>query len=388
MKILQVAAIDFTIEKFILPLIDDLKKEGYQVEIACRCGEIGKKLEKENYKIHHIPFARNFNIFSHVRNIFRLAKLIKKEKYHCLHTHTPVISLIARLAGRIAGVPIIIYTVHGFYFHENMNRLVYKIVYYLEKIWGKYFTDYLFFVSKEDYLLALNNNFKPYERLLYFGNGVSQLRFDPTVFERDNHRKKMGISEQDIVLIFVGRIVKEKGLLELIKAFNIAKLKHNQIKLMIVGGIVEGDRDSIQIHTIINGLTDQVRKDIFLLGSRDDIPQLLSIADVFLLPSYREGLPYSILEAMAMKKPVIATDIRGCRELVFPGLNGYLCKVKDSDDLAKKLLKLLDSPQNIEIFGGASRELFLNDFNEKKVLEKQLEIYHQILAEVKDVSNN
>ncbi|GAX92054.1 glycosyltransferase family 4 protein [Effusibacillus lacus] len=385
MKILQVTAVDFTLKKFLLPLVDALQNEGHTVDTACNCGEIGTELKRKGYTLHHIPFARNLNLVSHVLNVWRLIKLIKREKYHCIHTHTPVASIIARLAGKIARVPVIVYTAHGFYFHENMNPIAYNIAYYLEKIWGKYFTDYLFFQSREDYQLAFVNRFNLPDRLIHIGNGVSAELFNPSLYDRDVLRKNMGFVEDDIVLIFVGRQVREKGIEELIDAYKIVKEKHDSIKLMVVGGSVEGDRDGLDVSCLLNRLPEKVRRDVYLLGLRNDIPQLLSMADVFLLPSYREGLPRSIIEAMAMGKPIIATDIRGCREEIIPEFNGYLCQAKDSDDLARKILKLLEAPDAVKRFGQNSRELFLEEFDEKNVLEKQLMVFRNIDGEMKSV---
>lgn len=385
MKILQVTAVDFTLKKFLLPLIAALKNEGYIVEIACNSGEIGEELKKEGYKIHHIPFSRNINVVSHLMNLFRLVRLIRKEKYQCLHAHTPVAGIIARLAGRIAGVPVILYTAHGFYFHEHMNPITFKIAYSIEKIWCRYFTDYLFFQSKEDYAMAVSKKFNRADQILYIGNGVSPELFNPSLYDRDTLRNIMGLSGDDIVLIFVGRIVREKGITELFQAYKNIKGKHPKVKLLLVGDSVEGDRDSVNINELLNEMPQATKKDIFVLGLRNDVPQLLSMADIFILPSYREGLPRSIIEAMAMNKPIIATNIRGCREEVYPGVNGYLCKVKDTYDLTHKLLMLLQEPEIINRFGEKSRELFLKEFDERKVLEKQLHVFRKITGEIKHV---
>lgn len=380
MKILQVTAVDFTLKKFLLPLIDALESEGYRVEMACSCGAASKDL-KDKYVLHHVPFERNLNVLSHLLNIWRLIKLMKKERYDCVHAHTPVASLIARLAAKIAGVPVIVYTAHGFYFHENMNPFIYKIAYWLEKIWGRFFTDYIFFQSQEDYQLALEERFNSSDRLVHIGNGVSAKMFNPVLYDKDQIRKNMGFSDQDVILIFVGRLVQEKGIRELIDAFNLLKGKFACLKLVIVGGSVEGDRCGIDLPETLGSVPEHVRKDIYRLGLRNDIPQLLSAADVFVLPSYREGLPRSIIEAMAMRKPIVATNIRGCREEVRPGFNGYLCRVRDSRDLAEKIDRLLEGASKLQVYGENSRKLFLNEFDEKKVLEKQLRVFRKIAGE-------
>lgn len=375
LKILQVAAVDITIEKLLLPLIDASIQQGDIVDIACHNGAIATRLVSKGYSIHHIPFSRDLNVLSHMMNVFRMIKLFKIEKYDIVHTHTPIASIISRLAAKLAGVPTIIYTAHGFYFHENMRPLMYKLTYLLEKFWAIMFTDMIFFQSKEDYELALNNKFKVSDRLLHIGNGVSASLFNTSLDSRAYIRHQYGVGEEDIVLTFVGRLVIEKGIVELLQAFTSIKDRNKLVKLMLIGGCVDGDRDRISIESIRSRLPNSIVDDVILLGHRDDIPQLLSASDIFILPSYREGMPRSIIEAMAMGKPIIATDIRGCRELVIPGFNGHLCKVKDSKDLADKIQLLLDHPESIDQYGRHSKDMYMNEFIEAPVVARQLKVF-------------
>jgi glycosyltransferase involved in cell wall biosynthesis len=377
MKVLQVTAVDFTLKKFLIPLVDEMDKQGFEVHTACYKDEIAKELEGKGYIIKHIAFSRNLNLKSHLKSLISLVKLIKKEKYEIIHAHTPVASIISRLAAKIAGVPLTIYTAHGFYFHENMKPLTYKVAYNIEKFWGKYLSDYLFFQSREDYELAKNNNFNRPERLVHINNGVSGKRFNPNNYDRKFVRESLGLNAEDKVIMFIGRIVKEKGIRELLEAFNNLRNKHKNLRLIVVGSGVKGDRDGIDLESILTGLPDKTRDSIMLLGLRDDIPELLSCADIFSLPSYREGLPRSIIEAMAMGKPVVATNIRGCREEVFPNYNGFLCKDRDAKDLELHLDKILSNKELMIKMGENSRKLFLDEFDERLVLKRQLDVFNQ-----------
>ncbi|MDE0582096.1 glycosyltransferase family 4 protein [Planococcus sp. A6] len=374
MKILQVTAVDFTVKKFLLPLVDELENQNYKIHIACNVNEIGQDLEKNGYKIKHIPFTRDMNVFNHLKSLLAMISLIRKEKYDIIHSHTPVASLITRLAAKITNVPLSVYTAHGFYFHENMSPLAYKITYFLEKFWGKYLTDFIFFQSKEDYELALKKQFNKPDRLVHINNGVSGEKFNPIKHDGDNIRKELNLENKRVIL-FVGRMVKEKGIQELSEAFASLSAKYDDIALIIVGGAVTGDRDGLSINEIINRMPYSTKKDIHLLGLRDDIPEILAASDIFTLPSYREGLPRSIIEAMAMGKPIVATNIRGCREEVFEGINGYLCKSRDSNSLFMALEKILTDESAIKTLGSNSRRIFLKEFDEKKVLERQLSVF-------------
>jgi glycosyltransferase involved in cell wall biosynthesis len=384
MKILQVTAVDFTVKKFLLPLADDLKKNNYEVHIACDVNEIGIALQNQGYNIKHIPFSRNFNVINHTKALFSLISLIKKEKYDIIHSHTPVASLIARMAAVICRVPLNVYTAHGFYFHENMRPFVYKIAYSLEKIWGKYLTDYLFFQSREDYDLALKHKFNKPSRLIHINNGVSDEKFNPKDYNRNAIRESLGLKDEKVIL-FVGRLVEEKGIKELLEAFELLSVHHDDFKLILVGGGVTGDRDSLNVEEIVDGMNESVKQNIILLGLRDDIPELLAASDLFTLPSYREGLPRSIIEAMAMGKPIVATNIRGCREEVFEGINGYLCNDRDPKSLADAIKSILIDEEKLSTFGSNSRRIFLEEFEEIKVLNRQMKVFNEFRKDQLDV---
>ncbi|WP_269148235.1 glycosyltransferase [Planococcus antarcticus] len=243
MKILQVTAVDFTVKKFLLPLVNDLESKNYEVHIACDVNEIGQQLRSEGYEIKHIPFSRDFNLISHLKALIKLISLIKTEKYDIIHSHTPVASLISRLAAKITNVPLNVYTAHGFYFHENMKPIVYKITYGIEKVWSKFFTDYLFFQSKEDYELAINNKFNKPDRLIHINNGVSGEKFNPKYYNESLIRQSLNLQEKKVIL-FVGRLVEEKGIKELLSAFEMLSSRHDDLSLLLVGGeLLETEMD-------------------------------------------------------------------------------------------------------------------------------------------------
>ncbi|WP_252503974.1 glycosyltransferase family 4 protein [Sporosarcina sp. Marseille-Q4943] len=380
MKVLQITNVSFTVKKFLLPLVNEMIEQKYDVHIACYKDETGYEIEKDGYIVHHIPFQRNLNVFSHLKSMVALVKLIRKERFDIVHSHTPVASLVARVSARLANVPLIVYTAHGFYFHENMKPIPYKIIYLLEKIWAKYFTDKLFFQSKEDYELAVEKGFQKPANLIHINNGVSGDRFDPELYSRVKSRESLSITNEKVIM-FVGRLVREKGIVELIEAFHLVLKEIKDATLLIVGDSVTGDRDGMNVEQLIQSMPIETKERIQLLGMREDIPELLCAADLFVLPSYREGLPRSIIEAMAMGKPIVATDIRGCREEVFPDVNGYLCKAKDSNSLANAILKIMKDESNLKRFGENSRKLFLEEFNEIVVLERQMKVFNEFREE-------
>lgn len=361
MKILQVTAVDFTVEKFLLPLIQRLQQEGHDVHIACRITTSPK-----HSNMHAISFDRSMNMLAHTKALTELVRLMKTERFDVVHTHTPVASMLARIAAKIARVPTIIYTAHGFYFHDRMNKIPYTIAYTLEKYAAKWGSDYVFFQSEEDYQLAVTKHFKRPEQLVHIQNGVNRTQFEPNGYDRKAMRQTLGLSEDTFVYLFVGRLVYEKGLAELTEAFRL--LNESKAHLVIVGGQVEGDRDTFP---------EKAQKNVTYLGLRHDIPALLHAADAFVLPSHREGLPRSIIEAMAMEKPVIATDIRGCREEVIHQKTGLLCTVQHAAHLKEAMAELFQNQATAKAFGKAGRQRFLEQYDEEKVLDRQMLIFQQ-----------
>ncbi|GAG17971.1 unnamed protein product, partial [marine sediment metagenome] len=195
-------------------------------------------------------------------------------------------------------------------------------------------------------------------------------------------RTELGLSLDDKVVGFIGRLVQEKGVEELLKAMGQVIKEIPDAKLLVVGDTLASDRDlrtTERLQELIqrNNLEGVIK----FTGFREDIPELLAIMDLFALPSHREGMPRSILEAMAAGKPVIATDIRGCREEVVDGETGYLVPVNDPGKLAEAIIKILSDKMLAKRMSEAGRQRAVEFFDERKVLEKQLGIYRKLIQQ-------
>lgn len=376
-KILEICAIDVTVKKLLLPLINRLGKEGYVVEIACSKGEEAKALEKKGYSFRFTNIDRKINPISNIKSIIELYRIIKKEKYDIVHVHTPVASVLGRIAAKLAGTSIIIYTAHGFYFHDNMPKITYRIFVIIEKLMAKLFTDYIFTQSQEDYKSAIKLGIIDKKKLLCIGNGVDIDKFNYKNVDIDigQFKKNLGLPADSRILCFIGRLIKEKGVLDLLSAFKDLIEDYSNLYLIIIGDICLHERDLKTKDKIDCFLRDnKLKNHILLTGRRNDITELLKVSDIFILPSYREGVPRSIIEAMAMGKPVVATNIRGCREEVVDGETGYLVNICAPNEIYKAVKKLLDNKHMARQFGINGRERAERLFNEEKVLEKELKL--------------
>ncbi|WP_298787496.1 glycosyltransferase family 4 protein [uncultured Marinococcus sp.] len=378
-KILQVCAVDLTVDKLLMPLILESRQNGFETEVACKDTGLTNGLKKENINFFNVNIDRSISLISNLSSIFELYKIMKKGKYDIVHVHTPVAALIARIAAKLARVNKVVYTAHGFYFHEEMSKKKYYFFFTLEKYAAKFLTDWLLLQSIEDYQLALENNFISSDKIIHLSNGVDLTdKFNPELINQ-NHilklKKELKINDKEIVFIFIGRLVKEKGIVELLKAFdNVSKFNSNA-RLLVIGDLPASERDK-ETFKEINNLLNKPKIDY--LGFRKDTEQLLYLSEVFILPSYREGLPRSIIEAMAMLNAIIATNIRGCREEVQHEKNGLLIRAKSVADLEKAINKMIKNEHQRKLYQKESRKIALNNFNEEKVLSKQVALFKKI----------
>ncbi|WP_217586562.1 glycosyltransferase family 4 protein [Lentibacillus saliphilus] len=378
-KVLQICAIDFTVDKLLKPLIEESANNGYETHVACTDTGLFNKLSPDVSNLHNIHIKRSISPISNIKSIVALYKLMKREQFDIVHVHTPIAALLGRVAAKLARAKHVVYTAHGFYFHEDMSEKQYKFYYMIEKYAAKFLTDWLLLQSEEDYRLAIEDRFLKKDRIIHLSNGVDVLnKFNPDlIIEKECNQLKgqLGIKESNVVFTFIGRMVEEKGVLELLRSFKLLTKEHPNAKLLMIGDLPESERDTSSIHEI-KALMNQ--DNVHFLGYRDDIKNLLSISDVFVLPSYREGLPRSIIEAMAMENAIIATNIRGCREQVISGVNGYLVNRRSIEELKSAMEQMLRNQVEIKEMAKESRVFALEKFNEEKVLTKQMKLFDQL----------
>lgn len=227
--------------------------------------------------------------------------------------------------------------------------------------------------------MSLANSFKSKDHTLHFSNGVDIWnKFNTNIIsqsETETFKNENLLNDNDFTFSFIGRLVKEKGVFELVEAFKSVASRYPHAKLVLVGGLLESERDTESYNRLMNDLN---HPNIRCVGFRKDIPVIMNASDTFVLPSYREGLPRSIVEAMALGKPIIATNIRGCREEVFPGENGFLVEKEAVSELEHAMISLLEDPELVTRYGKRSREIVEELFDEEKVLQKQIDLFGRL----------
>ncbi|GAB4326559.1 MAG: glycosyltransferase family 4 protein [Candidatus Sumerlaeia bacterium] len=382
-KVLQLCAVGFTIHHFLRPLIDFLQAKGCEVTVCCTPDEFAEQLRRAPFGYFPLKIERSMNAAAHWRAARELTAFLRRERFDVVHVHTPVAGLIGRFAAERARTPLVFYTAHGFYFHDAMPAVRRAFHAALER-WAGRRTDFLFTQSDEDRRTAIRLRIMPPERVLTIGNGVDLGRFDPARVTPDrlaNVRAELGLPAGAPVVTIMGRMVREKGFVEFFQAARIVAARHPEAHFLVIGAALRSDHDAAQAEIEAALQASGVRDRTHFAGLRRDVPELLALSTVYTLPSWREGMPRSIIEAMAMARPVVATNIRGCREEVVDGETGWLVPPRDAVALGAALVRILDDPERARAMGEAGRRRALALFDERLVLERQWAVYERLLRE-------
>ncbi len=382
MKILHICAIGATAQTLLLPQVNYLLSRNLTVEIACSPDEIADKLQQQGYVIYQIPIDRKISPLGNLRTIINLTKLMRSQKYDLVHVHTPIAAFLGRIAAKLAGVKRIVYTAHGLPFHDQSSPTEYFLYSTLEKFAGK-FTDLIISQNYEDIKTCARLGIAPEERLGYLGNGVDIDRFSRKQLDAQKQkqlRQSLNIAEDTELLVgFVGRLTRKKGAEYLIEAAAKLITQFPKLQILIIGGELKTDPEPYYWQLLEKIKQLGIEDRIIFTGTRSDIPKILGLLDIFCLPTFtHEGLPRSIVEAMAMELPIVTTDIRGCREVVLPGKTGLIVPPKDSEELAAALGKLLANEELRKQFGKAGRNRIETEFDENIVFQRLSKFYQQL----------
>ena len=332
-KVLYVTTVSRTINAFLIPHINMLLDNGYEVHCACSIDKpVDKELQRRGVKIFEVPFSRNPLGIRNIKAFIKLEELQRINDYDIVHVHTPIAAIYGRLLKLNFPSLRIIYTAHGYHFLKGGSKLGWIIYYPIEKIMAK-FTDVTININKEDYEITKE---KLKHKKCYLLNGVG-LDLDKykklSSKEIQEKREEFGIKDKDFVVLMIAEINKNKNHIQLINAMDILKDKYPNIKVLCIG---DGTlKESLEKQIILRNL----QNNIFMLGYRLDVNKLINISDIGILLSHREGLPRNIMEFMACGRNVIATDIRGCRDIVCNYNVGTLVKVGDYEETARAIEK-------------------------------------------------
>ncbi len=360
MRILYVTTIGLTMG-FFPKHFKMLQDAGHIVELACNTEQgLPEKCKRMGLKIHHIPFSRSPFSFANLKALKILKKLVKEGGYDIVHTHTPNASICVRIACkklRKKGLKVF-YTAHGFHFYKGASKKNWLLYYPIEKICSRW-TDVLITINREDYTLA-QKRLRAKNVVYVPGVGIDLDKFYSEARKRNEIRKELEIPEESMLLISIGELNNNKNHETVIKAINGLDVYY------IIAGV--GDK----MEYLQNLIDEQNMADrIKLLGYRTDVRDLYIASDIFVFPSFREGLSVSLMEAMASGLPCIVSRIRGNIDLIDEN-GGALFSPYDVEDCREQIIEFLNKPKK-EL--GEYNQVKVYNFSDEQVLAKMANIY-------------
>lgn len=383
MKILHVAASSRTFIRFRLPILLSQKKAGHQVEVACRPdAPYAASIKECGIPIRNVrmPDTSNFKWTEIIRAIGDLRRILKEDQYNILHAHQPMGGLVGLIAGKFDANLKLLYTTGGLKSHDGMSKTKKWITQFFEK---RIFSlaDAIFSVNREDIETMEREGLADIRKVCFVGPkggcGIDADKFTPflkpTNINEEREKLEIPLTKGSILVGAVGRIVWEKGYRELIEAFRLITEKHpnHSIKCIIIG---TGPNQS-DLKELIESY--KLKNIVFLLGRKSNVPDFLRVLDIFVLASYREGMPTVVLEAMASALPVVATNIRGSREAITNNENGLLINVKAPNELADKLVMLANNEDQRKQLAKMAREEIENNYAADVLLPRHIEFLNE-----------
>ena len=380
-KLIRVTTVPLALQQLLRGQMKYMKEAGFDVIMVSGNGkEWQDVIDFENCPYRIISMTRKITPFQDLKSLWRLYTLFKREKPDIVHSHTPKAGLLSMLAARMAGVKIRIHTVAGLRFMTSVG-LTRRILIAMEKLTGNAATQiWPNSLSLKKYMEE--NKLAAARKIEVIGKGSSN-GIDLTRFSKEKlcatgiekAKELIGYKQGLIYLLSVGRIVKDKGIAELVKAFATLYKQNDKLRLILVGNFEEKldplDEECMQ--------TIQSHPGIIFTGWHNDVEYFMNIAHILVHPSHREGFPNVLLQAGAMECPIVCSGIEGNIDIVEENVSGLIFTVKDERDLAEKLATAIAEPQKMKIMSQLLRKKIEQDFDRKYVQAMLKEKYEHLI---------
>ncbi|MRT17793.1 glycosyltransferase family 4 protein [Vitellibacter sp. q18] len=381
-KLIRMTTVPISLEKLLEGQLAYMSNYFDVIAISAEMEKLEAYGNREGVRTFHVELTRKITPIKDILAVFKLYKFLKKENPAIVHTHTPKAGIVGMMAAWLAGVPNRLHTVAGLPLMEATG-LKRKVLNFVEKLTYRFATK-VYPNSKGLYDFIIAKNFSKAPKLSIIGNGSSNGidtdYFNPIRFsESDNIslRDKWKIPQDNFLFIFVGRLVKDKGINELTAAFSKLSESKNKISLLLVGPF-ENDLDPLLPETLVN---IEQNPNIYSVGYQNDVRPFFTIADALAFPSYREGFPNVVMQAGAMGLPSIVTDINGCNEIIIHRVNGLIISPKNSEALANAMRLLMEDKNLYQQLQGNARAQITNRFEQQQVWDALLEEYQRLLKQ-------
>lgn len=378
-KLIRITTVPASLEKLLENQLRFMKQYFDVIGISSDKPQLERVGKLQEVSVYHVEMTRQITPWQDLKSIWQLYKYFKKEKPLIVHAHTPKAGTVGMLAAQLAGVPHRLHTIAGLPLLETkgFKRLVLNFV---EKLTYSCATHiYPNSLGLEE--IIIHEKFCKKDKLKVIGNGSSNgidtAYFNPDLFSAENNLKlriTLDIAPDDFVFLFVGRLVGDKGINELIVAFQKISAENAQVKLVLVGAF-ESDLDPLNLTTLKEIETNN---NISFVGLQKDVRPYFSISDCLVFPSYREGFPNVVMQAGAMGLPSIVSDINGCNEIIIEGENGVIIRVKDSGSLYKAMKKMIEDSDLRTHLQQNTRSMIVSRYEQHMVWESILAEYKSL----------
>jgi len=368
-KTLNICNIDLMAYKFLLPWLRALQGYTKENHLACCFGACEDKLARENLVLHPLPIQRTWNPFRNLGALIAIIRLLRSDRWDIVVVHSPIAAALVRTACFLTGYRPVMYVMHGMYATENTRFLARILSNTVERVLASV-TDSFQFVSAEDLATARRCGILKRHHQAFWGCvGVSASIFSPDPEIGAATRERLDIPVDAIVVGVVARLVREKGFAEFFSMAREIAATEPSVRFLIVGDNLPSDRDGISLR-FRQWINDAGIADRFVfVGFTDAVSDYLNSMDMFVLPTYREGFPVSVMEAMSTGLPVVTTSIRGCREAVVDGVTGLLVPPHDSPSLTEAVLSLIRNEPLRRAMGEAGRRRIIENFEQKSMAD-------------------
>ena len=356
-----------------LPIAEAMRSEGFEVVIAYgEDGKVDKKsLGKRGFRLFHVPMERGgTNLFSDLKTLFLIWTLFKSERPNIVHAITIKPYLYGGIISRLTGIPSMVSAVSGLgtlFIHKDLkSKFLRFLLFPIYQLAFNHPNQIVIFQNQEDANLLSSWGVLKINRVrLIRGSGVNLENFTD-------------LEEEDSipVICFLARLLVDKGVNEFVLAAEILKKKGIKAKFCLAGGLDSKNKTGLKTHDL-NVIKDKGFVEV--LGYQKDIPKLYSKSHIVCLPSYREGLPKSLIEAAAAGRAVITTDVPGCRDSIEPNISGLLVPIRDEKALANAIHELIKNPEKRRKMGKAGRALAEKEYRIEKIVDAHIEIYENLI---------
>ena len=346
------------------------------VGVAADAGQLQQVAQREGIRVVDVPMCREISLWNDLKSLVALYRLFRRERPDIVHANTPKASLLAMIAGRMARVPHRLYLVTGLRY-QGADGLFRRLLMTMERLSCRFATKVIPEGQGVRRALMSDGICKQPSAVIHHGNinGIDTTVFaaDAVADDKAAIRHRLGLSADDFVFIFIGRIVRDKGMHELVQAMRSFPEEGN-VRLLLLGSFEEA-LDPLPAADVDFLKTD--RRVVFA-GWQTDVRPFLKAADVLVFPSYREGFPNVPMQAGAMGLPSIVTDINGCNEIITDGVNGVIIPSHDEQALTAAMQHLSNHPEEVQLLASKARTMICERYEQRELWQALLQMYNSL----------